>query len=1060
MPHIPKSDPLVCDTSSTDSNLNAESSIDKTVSDIVFSPSKDIVSKNYQSIVFKRLFPTIPLNFLFQFISPISISETTQFLIDLNSIFFKTKLSLNSNLNNSLITQDKSYYPILNILNQTTLQLQSDSNITSQIPHITTDLNNVSSDLYDSSPITNTSSTLNPYSITIIILRDLLFNLNPVFVEDTKSTFEKKHFNNLYNGKVAKGTISDKKSFPCPFRRCFYISNSKTNFKHHLNESHNNEPTTFIIIISKFQIQEKKIIKEFISNLNLDPQFKNVYGIQGSLSRDKKTQTFIYTCKNNNQSFLCPACIHIVQYLKPGTYKISLNVFHNHQKYIRRSLSKESCQKIYHILLENEQIANKNRSLSIDQLLNKILDTLALSDEDPIAYNAIVTKSYIQAVLSRIRKQQNQPKNFIPLFMKPFEDLEKEKQTGIFGRFRKHEFIEDVILLIPPQIIKSQQVFKPITRSNSIKNNSENSFFVDGFVSMFALKADLEDFFLSTTPQILVADATHNINSNHKAFKLFTICRFDGYLNRIPIVSMIIGSEKQERLSFCLEKLKLYATSNSFTFPPIKYILTDLARGFINSFKSTFQDVYNTNTISWYFCQWHSINAVMDKIDKVRLPKTVFQPIKTQFLFVLYSRGSDEFENEKTRLVTLLHDFLTNNEIEKITKSKIQDLINYFEVKFTQSSSWAYTFRQSNLINLNMSLERYHEEIKKRWPSNGAPSINIAIETLFGVWNNERSRRIGFNTNPTQKNMSYRMLMGLKERQISDIKERFVIINSNIITLDNIIKLVENIEESITIHEGRKFMELSKKMGPNKLVCHVVLKSVGSICSGECDLYDMEAEVCLHNATCTCDKFYVKKILCRHILFVAKLLIFQNTCDSKSDLTTGPVFSIPEAYEISDIEEPKEIYFNSNNNIICGNILGNYEESRREEISEENKNNIGYINTSINNRLTEMKGIEEKRFKVQRDLKQMRDQIKLLESKEEGMKVMMNDIEVWEQNIKSKMALISGIKDEYEKTEEIKKMVNECSKSITVAAIQSSHCDVRPHKNHSQRKQKYKSVKK
>ena len=70
---------------------------------------------------------------------------------------------------------------------------------------------------------------------------------------------------------------------------------------------------------------------------------------------------------------------------------------------------------------------------------------------------------------------------------------------------------------------------------------------------MFALKADLKEFFLSTTPQILVADATHNINSNHKAFKFFSICRFDGYLNRIPIVSMIIGSEKQERLSFCLE---------------------------------------------------------------------------------------------------------------------------------------------------------------------------------------------------------------------------------------------------------------------------------------------------------------------------------------------------------------------------------------------------------------------------------------------------------------------------------------------------------------------------
>ena len=92
-----------------------------------------------------------------------------------------------------------------------TLHVQSDSIISSQIPQITTNLNNAIFNLYESSPIINTSSTSNSCSNTIIIFRDLLFNLNPVFVEDTNPHLKKKHFNSLYNAKVAKIPISDKK---------------------------------------------------------------------------------------------------------------------------------------------------------------------------------------------------------------------------------------------------------------------------------------------------------------------------------------------------------------------------------------------------------------------------------------------------------------------------------------------------------------------------------------------------------------------------------------------------------------------------------------------------------------------------------------------------------------------------------------------------------------------------------------------------------------------------------------------------------------------------------
>ena len=107
--------------------------------------------------------------------------------------------------------------------------------------------------------------------------------------------------------------------------------------------------------------------------------------------------------------------------------------------------------------------------------------------------------------------------------------------------------------------------------------------------------------------------------------------------------------------------------------------------------------------------------------------------IKSQFLFALYSRGKQEFVTEKKFLVSLLTSFLTNKDHSKNTKNKIENLAHYFQLKFAQEESWAYCFRENILVNVNMSLERYHEEINKHWSINGAHRPDKSLEAILTV---------------------------------------------------------------------------------------------------------------------------------------------------------------------------------------------------------------------------------------------------------------------------------------------------------------------------------------
>ena len=63
--------------------------------------------------------------------------------------------------------------------------------------------------------------------------------------------------------------------------------------------------------------------------------------------------------------------------------------------------------------------------------------------------------------------------------------------------------------------------------------------------------------------------------------------------------------------------------------------------------------------------------------------------------------------------MTRLNMLCNNSEISKRERNHILDLENYFIQKFQNKDKWAYYEREESLISLNMSLERYHLELKK-----------------------------------------------------------------------------------------------------------------------------------------------------------------------------------------------------------------------------------------------------------------------------------------------------------------------------------------------------------
>ena len=120
------------------------------------------------------------------------------------------------------------------------------------------------------------------------------------------------------------------------------------------------------------------------------------------------------------------------------------------------------------------------------------------------------------------------------------------------------------------------------------------------------------------------------------------------------------------------------------------------------------------------------------------------------------------------------------------------------------------------------------------------------------------------------------MLAGLKEIEAASKLNKFSFVDGSDIELGVVVRIIEETTDKIDIHEGKFYLNLSQSLGVNRRVSDVVMISTGRNCERKCELYSVDAEVCLHSATCTCEAFYVKKLLCRHILVITKNIIINR----------------------------------------------------------------------------------------------------------------------------------------------------------------------------------------
>ena len=174
------------------------------------------------------------------------------------------------------------------------------------------------------------------------------------------------------------------------------------------------------------------------------------------------------------------------------------------------------------------------------------------------------------------------------------------------------KFVNNLEIIVSPQVIKKLEIRSNITTRSSNSNLSTNNQIEksNGLIFSFGLN----DFFNLTRPVVIVAYATHNVIKNTK-LKFFSVEYFDNCLNRISLPFTILASESEAIIGYSLEALKKWAVKNNILkFPEVSYILTDCAPSFFNSFSR----VFSTNTLTkppiFLYCIWHNNRAVKKKI--------------------------------------------------------------------------------------------------------------------------------------------------------------------------------------------------------------------------------------------------------------------------------------------------------------------------------------------------------------------------------------------------------------------------------------------------------------
>ena len=141
-----------------------------------------------------------------------------------------------------------------------------------------------------------------------------LTNSNHIYLLANNQTFEEKFALEIADGKLKVGSEKTRVNVPCVFSGCNENSINIENFWPYKKVAHREFPIIFMIMLNKYQVGEKKKMKEFIENLQIKYSYRRLYGESG-LKGVKNISIFIFNCGAVCETVKC----HFFYYISSKT---------------------------------------------------------------------------------------------------------------------------------------------------------------------------------------------------------------------------------------------------------------------------------------------------------------------------------------------------------------------------------------------------------------------------------------------------------------------------------------------------------------------------------------------------------------------------------------------------------------------------------------------------------------------------------------------------------------------------------------------------------------------
>ena len=231
--------------------------------------------------------------------------------------------------------------------------------------------------------------------------------------------------------------------------------------------THREFPVIFMIMLNKYQVDEKKKTKEFVDNLQVKYSYRRLYGESG-LKGVKNTSIFRFNCGALGETVKCPSFYKFENLGRGLTWRVTFSIIHNHHKAQRTYLSRKAKEIIKKILICKLEEITFQVTPDYEAIMREVHTKLLSMGEDKDTVRAVVTRRYISSRFGTLSTEYGNPKNFSSLLLKPFEELKTDKHDL--------DHMKKIKIILPPQVLSSKAHLLPrmITRSMCSKFEDDN----------------------------------------------------------------------------------------------------------------------------------------------------------------------------------------------------------------------------------------------------------------------------------------------------------------------------------------------------------------------------------------------------------------------------------------------------------------------------------------------------------------------------------------------------------------------------------------------------------